>query len=216
MNLGNLLQSWGRKLPGHSWLSDSFLGDVVSGGTSRAMERNQWRFPVGHDTSSFDDIAGAGASRTHGGRNLARGIGALFGGGALYSALGGGSAAGSAGGASEVGYGFPLGEEAGAGGVAAEGQLSGPPSSMSWQDYLIRYGRQGANLLSNNAGQSGGQPYMPPIDNSMILPPPPPGQEDSLSSLPPGFLTMLLASAFQRQQQSQAPESPSIDSSGIV
>lgn len=217
MNLGSLLQSWESKIPGHNWLSDSFLGDVITGGLARGAKRNDWRAPFGHNTSSFDDIFGAGASRTEGGRNLARGVGAAFGGGALYGALGGGSAAAGegAGGASEVGYGFPLAEEAG--GAGAGGQLSGPAASMGWQDYLRQYGRQGQNLLSafgqGAQGQQFSPPYMPPIDNSMILPPP---QEPSYSDLPPGLMTMLLAQAFQKQQEPQQPEGPAIRSGGIA
>lgn len=211
MNLGNLLHDWGSKIPGHSWLSGSVLGDVVTGGLARGAERNNWRAPFGHDTSSFDDIFGAGASRTEGGRNLARGVGAAFGGGALLKALGVGAA-----GASEVGQGFPLAEEAG--GAGAGGQLSGPAASMGWQDYLRQYGRQGSNLLSNMGGMPGQQfssPYMPPIDNSMILPPP--QQQPSYSDLPPGLMTMLLAQAFQQQQEPQQPnEGPAIRSGGIA
>ncbi len=210
MNLGDLFQRLGEKVPGHSWLSDSFLGDVVTGGLARGAERNDWRFPSGHDTTSFDDIAGAGASRTHGGRNLARGVGSLFAGGGLYRLLAG---LGSAAGASEVGQGLPLAEEAG--GSAAEGQLSGPASSpgLGWQDYM-RYGRQASNLLSN-MNMPGGQPMpVPPqMDEGMIMPPP---QEPSYSALPPGLMTMLLAQAFQKQQGQPAYERPAINSGGIA
>lgn len=217
MNLGNFLQDWGRKIPGHNWLSDSFLGDVVTGGLARGAERNHWSMPFGHDTSSFDDIFGAGASRTHGGRNLARGIGALFGGGALYSALGGGSAAAGEGLGEAGGGGTGLGAGTGALEGGGVGEASGSPG-LGWQDYF-RYGRQGSSLLNSMGGMPGmgGQqfspPYMPPVDNSMILPPP---QQPSYSELPPGLMTMLLAQAFQQQQAPQQDEGPAIRSGGIA
>lgn len=191
MNFGDFFHDIARKVPGQSWLSSTRGGDIVSGGLFRGLERNNWRFPVGHDTSSFDDLAGAGASSSHGLRNLARGTGALFGGGALYGAYdGAGAAAGEgAGGASEVGYGFPLAEEAG--GAGAGGQLSGPGASMGWQDYLRRYGQEGMNLLSSgDAGGSRGTPE----DSSMIAPIPIHDEfAQSRSELPAGLLELLLA-----------------------
>lgn len=213
MNLGDLFQDWGRKIPGHSWLSDSFLGDVVTGGLARGAERNQWQLPFGHDTSSFDDIAGAGASRTHGGRNLARGVGSLFAGGGLYRLLGGlGAAAGEGlGEAGGGGAGGSLGTGALEGGGI--GEASGVPEGTPWWDYARQYGRQGMNLLSN---MPGGQPMpIPPQMDEGMIPPPP--QEPSYSDLPPGLMTMLLAQAFQKQQQDQPGyEHPAIRSGGIT
>lgn len=61
----------------------------------------------------------------------------------------------------------------------------------------------------------GGGGNAPPVDNSMILPQPQP-QQDSLSSLPPGFLTMLLANAFQQQQRPQEQDQGSMISPGGI
>lgn len=156
MNLGDMMQKLGRKIPGHNWLSNSFMGDVVTGGLARGAERNNWKAPFGHDTSSFDDIFGAGASRTHGGRNLARGVGAAFGGGGLYALMGGGGAAGAGAGeglgeAGGGGTGLGAGSGALEGGGVAEGggSSSGGSSVMDW----IRRGQQASRLVGGGGGQ---------------------------------------------------------------
>jgi len=218
MNLGTILQSLGQRIPGHDFLSGTRMGDVITGGLARAVERNHWSLPFGHDTSSIDDLAGAGASSSPNLRNLARGVGALFGGGALYGAYGGGSAAAGEG-VGELGGGGGGGMESQGleGSGTAPGGGSGS-SGLGWQDYL-NYARRGMSLMNQFGGTGAAGGGMGtggyPVDNSMILPPPPPPQEDSLNSLPPGFLSLLLAQAMQRQQQTQ-PERPAIDSMGAI
>jgi len=223
VNLGDFFQDVAQKIPGNKWASTSRLGDVLTGGLARAINRNEWRLPgYGSSQTSIDDLAAVGTGNSSRYRSIARGVGSLFGGYGLYALLGGAAGAGAAGEAGGGGVGGSVGtgalEGGGIGPAAGEGAIDA--SSPSWMDYLQRYGRQGANVLSTGMGQQPGQPYMPPMDNSMILPPPPKAQEDSLGSLPPGFLTMLLANAMMRQQTSasaQAPDQgPSINSGGVI
>lgn len=212
MNLGDFFQDLARKVPGQSWLSSTRLGDIIGGGSWRALERNKWSAPWGADTSSFDDLFGAGASSSHGLRNTARGVGALFGGGALWKALAGvGAAAGEAGGGGAGGMGSQGLEGGGTTIFPGEGTTE---AGTPWWDYARQYGRQGANLLSNSMNNMpGGQPMPYPEDNSMILPQP---QQPSFSDLPPGLMTMLLAQAFQQQQQPQPEPEPAIRSGGVI
>src|SRR5882762_115355 len=108
MNIGDWLQGMAEKMPGNKWASSTSLGSAATGGLPAALTRNHWSFPTGHDTSSFDDLAGAGSTGSRTFRNAARGTGAAFAGGGLYKLL-----AGLGAGASQVGEGFPLAEEAG-------------------------------------------------------------------------------------------------------
>lgn len=151
---GNFLQDMAQKVPGNNF-AQTRLGDVLTGGVARAINRNQWNIPRGSDSNSIDDLAAVGSGNSSRYRNTARGVGGLFGLWGLGTAAGG-LGGGSGAGASEVGQGFPLAEEAG--GSGAGGQLSGPSQGSSIMDWINR-GRQGGSLLNRFGGQNqnGGQ-----------------------------------------------------------
>lgn len=158
-----------------------------------AISANDWTHPYGSE-NSFDRFAGGGSS----GQPWARGAGRTV--GTLAAILtGGGALSGGESGASEVGSGFPLSEEAG--GAGPEGQLSGPSGSSgtSLADYLRRYGRQGANLMSRMGQGGGGGRAASVEDNSMIAPIPiADPYAESAQGISPEIMALLL-NASSRQ-----------------
>lgn len=173
MNLGTFFQDLAQKIPGNNF-AQTRLGDVLTGGVARAINRNDWRLPgYGSDQTSIDDLAAVGTGNSRLYRGTARGVGSLFGLLGLGSALGLGGEAGAAGEAGGGGAGGSVGtgaaEGSGTSAGAGEGATEAGTEGTSLADYLQRYGRQGANLMSR-MGQSGGGMSAPVEDNSMIAP----------------------------------------------
>ena len=60
MNIGTSLQHFAQKLPGNN-AAQSRVGDILTGGVARAVNRNNWRIPSVHgDQTSIDDLAAVG------------------------------------------------------------------------------------------------------------------------------------------------------------
>src|SRR5258708_5876321 len=79
-NFGDWLKDEAGKIPGNKWASSSRLGDVLTGGVSRAINRDQWNIPsMRGNQTSIDDLAAVGSGNSSLYRNTARGVGALFG-----------------------------------------------------------------------------------------------------------------------------------------
>src|SRR6266849_6380024 len=94
-NFGKFLQDMAQKVPGNKYASTSRLGDVLTGGVARAVNRNDWRIPSLHgNTTSIDDLAAVGAGDSTRYRNIARQVGLGFGAHGMNSVFGTGAAAG--------------------------------------------------------------------------------------------------------------------------
>src|SRR5258706_3783222 len=79
-NFGKFLQDMAQKVPGNNWASTSRLGDVLTGGVARAVNRNEWKMPSLHgDQTSIDDLAAVGTGNSSRYRNAARQVGMGFG-----------------------------------------------------------------------------------------------------------------------------------------
>src|SRR5258706_1922349 len=79
MNIGTSLQHFAQKLPGNN-AAQSRVGDILTGGVARAVNRNNWRIPSVHgDQTSIDDLAAVGTGNSSKYRTAARTAGIGFG-----------------------------------------------------------------------------------------------------------------------------------------
>lgn len=142
VNIGDSLHNLGEHIPGNEFFAGTRLGQLMTGGVAAGARRNNWRAPFGHDTSSFDDIFGAGTSGSPTLRNTARGAGATMGIGALFGAAGGAATEGAEGAGGAASYtaegeggnaAYYGGDAAGAGGASADPEMwnTGPSETAS-------------------------------------------------------------------------------------
>lgn len=146
VNVGNSLHNLGESVPGNNFFAGTRLGQIMTGGVAAGVQRNNWRLPFGHDTSSFDDIFGAGTSGSPTLRNVARGAGATMGIGAIFGAGAGAEAGAGEGTSAGAGAGYTAEGEggnaayyggdaagAGAGGASADSEMwnTGPGEAAS-------------------------------------------------------------------------------------
>src|SRR5258706_5176544 len=78
-NFGNFLQDIAQKIPGNKF-AQTRVGDVLTGGVARAVNRNKWEIPSVHgDQTSIDDLAAVGTGNSSRYRTAARTAGLGFG-----------------------------------------------------------------------------------------------------------------------------------------
>lgn len=87
-NFGKFLQDMAQKMPGNKF-AQTRLGDVLSGGIVKAINRNEWKMPSLHgDQTSIDDTAAVGSGDSSTYRNIARQVGMGFGIGGISKVAG--------------------------------------------------------------------------------------------------------------------------------
>ncbi len=198
-NAGNILHDLAQQIPGNKFASETRVGDVLTGGVARAVNRNNYKIPgFGSGQTSIDDLAavGTGDSKTY--QKIARGVGALFG---LYGAAvgGGGGAAGEAA--------APTGEVATSTSTAATGttpaatqgtvalagdtsapaagttagSVAGPKGGMTITD-MVRLGASIAGIAGSAASIAAASKVKPP-EVAPTPPAPQPGKEPDLAAI---------------------------------
>jgi len=172
------LQERAQFVPGNRWASENRLGDVLTGGVARAVNRNEWQRPrLGSDQTSWDDLAAVGTGNSERYRDVARLGGLAMGGYGLGALFGGGSAATGAG----ESFGLTGMEGAGAAGAGAGGASSGAAgagasSGINWGQL---FGRGGAGntgigalmmlLNANKQRKDANRPILSPEDEQNIV-----------------------------------------------